>query len=699
MSLRIGTGFGLVSVLVVALAVDAAAQTSSSQFSDTTVVPVEGVTVTGTRGRETILRTPASISVVPRGRIASTRQISLADGVQRVPGVFIQSRGGAQDVRITIRGYGARGNGERSNAGNLRGIRILTDGIPITEPDGRSSLELIDLGGTDRIEVLRSNGSTLYGNASGGVIHLRTALDFDSPWTEFQERGGSFGFHREQALLGYVAGGARGRASIYQSTFDGWRQHSRSATTSIQNRIGVPLDHGTQLGVSLAYVSNFNRYPGPLTATQLAGNPKQANARFVARDERRFNRIGRIGVTFDREPEEGQSLSLATWVEPKVLLRSERNRFRDFNRYHIGGSATWRLETPLGESLRGIWTLGGDDQFQDGAILFYDLGPGGTRTTTMLQNKREGSNSAGAFAQGELLWNDQWSLRVAGRYDNLWYLSEDRINPRLNSTKHFTQVTPKAALARMFAKHTLFAAIGGGVEAPAFNEIDPPAPFDTSTALNPFLDPMRSTSYEVGAKGDLTTSGAFGRLGYDVALYWIDVENDIIPWNGGAYFFTAGKSRRRGVELGLDWTPISAVTLSGAASVSDNEYVEYVNDLTTDPGGFEGNEISGLPKTLLDGEVRWRAIRGLELAGSVRRVGRYFADDANTARVAAYHVLGAEATWKQPVPFGLLRVFVAGENLTDENYVASVFINGIMDEFYEPGLPRNVSAGVTVTFR
>jgi iron complex outermembrane recepter protein len=695
MTFPIRTGFGLVLAAALLFVTEANSQSSSSQFSDTTVVPLEGVTVTGARTKESLLRTPAAVSVVPRARIASTRQISLADGLQRVPGVFIQNRGGAQDVRITIRGYGARGNGERSNAGNLRGIRILTDGIPITEPDGRSSLELIDLGGIDRIEVLRSNGSALYGNASGGVINLRTSLDFDGPWTEWHARGGSFGFHREQGLLGYTAGRGRGLASVYQSTFDGWREHSQSYTTSIQNRISVPLDDETKLGLLLDFVSNLNRYPGALTAAQLAENPRQANPTFVSRDERRFNRVGRLGVTIDRSPDQAQRFSFATWIEPKVLLRSERNRFRDFNRYHVGGNATWQMDVSLGDAWKSTWTVGADEQFQDGSILFYNLGPGGTRTTTVFQNKREGANSAGGFMQGELRWNDRWGLRVAGRYDNLWYISEDRITPRLNSAKHFTQLTPKASLSRYFGGHTLYGAVGGGVEAPAFNEIDPPAPYDTMTALNPFLDPMRSTSYEVGAKGQLIRDGSLGHLGYEVALYWIDVTNDIIPFNGGAYFFTAGKSRRRGAEFGLDWSPIPAVTLGGAATVSENEYREYVNDL----GDFSGHDVAGLPAALLDAELRWRPMTGLSIAGTVRQVGSYFADDANTARVSVYHVLGAEATWVHRTPFGQIRAFVNGENLTDEDYVASVFINGINGQFYEPGLPASVTAGVGIAFR
>ncbi len=76
--------------------------------SDTMVVPLPEVVVTGTRTVESLLHAPAAISVVDRAAFANTRGISLKDPLAGVPGVFVQSRSGAQDVRITIRGFGAR---------------------------------------------------------------------------------------------------------------------------------------------------------------------------------------------------------------------------------------------------------------------------------------------------------------------------------------------------------------------------------------------------------------------------------------------------------------------------------------------------------------------------------------------------------------------------------------------------------------
>lgn len=661
---------------------------------DTMVVPLPEVVVTGTRIPESALRVPAAVTVVDRRSYADTRGISLQDALGLVPGVFVQSRAGAQDVRVTIRGYGARGNGERSNAGSMRGIRIMTDGISVTEPDGRTSLDLADLGISDRVEIARSNSSVLYGNASGGVIQLRTNLLFARPYAELRERAGSFGFHREQGLFGFTAGRARGVFSLLNSTFEGWRDHSSSVGTQASMRLAVPLDDRTRLGLIMDAVNNLNRFPGALTRAQLDSFPKQANPIFVSRDERRRNRVGRVAMTLDRSLGGGQQLATSAFVEPKVLQRSERGRFRDFNRYHLGGSASYELRRRISPDLESVTLAGADEAFQDGSILFYGLLPDGSRGSDLRANKREAANGAGAFVQEELRWRERWSLRVAGRYDNLWYVAEDHVTPALDAEKTFAHWTPKGSLSYGMGDHTLYAALGGGVEAPAFNEIDPPPPLDTLTSFNPFLEAMRSTTYELGARGRLGHA-AGGPLTYDAAMYRIDVANDIVPFDGGAYFFTAGQSRREGFEAGLEWQPIEPLWLSGTVALSRNEYRTYRNDL----GDFSGRRVAGLPDRVIGAAARYVSRWGLGLRLSLEEVGRYFADDANTAVVPEHAIGGATLSYERETSRSRVRFFVGADNVTGKRYVASAFINGVRGEYFEPGLPRSWSSGLTVRWR
>jgi outer membrane receptor protein involved in Fe transport len=74
----------------------------------------------------------------------------------------------SQDTRVSIRGFGAR-----SQFG-ARSIRILRDGMPLTLPDGQTPIDYLDLESVGRVEVIRGASAALYGNASGGVIDLRS---------------------------------------------------------------------------------------------------------------------------------------------------------------------------------------------------------------------------------------------------------------------------------------------------------------------------------------------------------------------------------------------------------------------------------------------------------------------------------------------------------------------------------------------
>ena len=86
-----------------------------------------------------------------------------------VPGVSAQNRQNyAQDLQLSVRGFGAR------SSFGVRGVRLYSDGIPGTMPDGQGQFSQFDLSSADHIEVLRGPFSALYGNSSGGVISIFT---------------------------------------------------------------------------------------------------------------------------------------------------------------------------------------------------------------------------------------------------------------------------------------------------------------------------------------------------------------------------------------------------------------------------------------------------------------------------------------------------------------------------------------------
>ncbi len=664
---------------------------------------------------------PLAVTRVPQRDLVGTAGYGLDDALTQVPGVVAQSRYGGSDVRIVIRGFGARGAGDRSNAGTTRGIRVLLDGVPETEPDGRTSLDNVDLASVTSVEVIRSNASALWGNAAGGVVSLST-LDETRPSAASVERVmGSFGLQRTILRGGAPLGQGAIAVSLVNTEFDGWRAHSAASRWLGTVSAATTVGGRTRLGVFAVVTRNAFRIPGPLTRAQADSAPVQANATYQSRDERRDNKLARIAVSVDHRLGEGQTLSALLFAGPKFLQRSERGTFRDFNRYHVGGNVVWRGTAPLGPGLTGTLLAGADEAYQDGAILFYTLArdPADTLRTirgdSLVQNKREGANNAGAFVQGELDLGPHLGVTLGARWDAIAYYADDYITPSLDARKVFSRVTPKLGVTWRFNPgHSVYASVGGGVEAPAGNETDPAGTYgqDTVTALNPLLEPILSTTFELGTKQVVGFSGGVLKaLVYDVALYRTAVTNEMVPYRGGRFYFTAGKALRSGAELGLTLYAEGGLQLQGALALSRNTYDAYVVDSVHygRPGAladYSGNAVVGVPGAVYSASagytVRW-PVPVLARLG-VQGASSYFADDANTVSVPGYAIASFTLALAEPVALGAgvgLRGFVTVNNLFDRRYTASAFLNpdvvGGVPVAFEPGLPRHLLVSVAIT--
>lgn len=668
------------------------------------------VVVSAARSDKDIANLPLAVTRVTAAAFKGAAGRGLDEGLSLVPGVLAQSRSGGTDVRITIRGYGARGAGDRSNAGTTRGIRILLDGFPETEPDGRTALDGFDLAASHSIEVIRSNASAVWGNAAGGVINVSSVPDAGTSGLETEASAGSFGMWRGVVSGSAAAGPGTLSFSAIRTTFDGWRQHSASRRSLLNVAYRSHPADNTRVGVFGVASDNFYEIPGPQTAAQFVADDQLANPTYLARQERRHNRVGRLGVTVAHDASERFGLDGLFYVQPKFLQRSERGTFRDFTRLHLGGQAGMRLATPLGSRVAGELRAGVDAAYQDGAILFYSLDSNGNRGSTLLNDQREGARNLGAFIQEELSFG-RLGVTLGARYDDITYIAEDYFQPQLAARKSYTHVSPKlGATYRLSPWHTVYAAVGGGIEAPAGNETSPASTFgqDTVTALNPLLDAIRSTTYEVGMRHRVLLDGVVKELSYDVALYDTEVRDEIIPYRGGRFYFSAGQVRRAGVEVGLAARAAGGVFVQGALTYAHHEYREYLVDSVHygRPGfvaDYSGNRVVGVPAVsyTLTGEAAPPFARPLWLRLTVQGNSHYYADDANTVDVLGYKIVNAVVGIEQ-VPVGTVGLsgFVAVYNVFDRPYIASAFLNpdvvGGVPVAFEGGLPRNLVVGMSI---
>src|SRR5665647_1704394 len=421
----------ILSILAGLLLPAAAAAAQVPTSDDSARVQLPPVTVTATRQSTPLFTVPLAVTMIGKRQLENKRGYSLDDALSNVPGVFAQSRYGASDIRLTIRGFGARGAGDRSNAGTSRGIRVLIDGIPETEPDGRTAFDMVDLAAVSGIEVVRSNASALWGNAGGGVIGITTVPDFDGSFASIQQMAGRYGFLRTAVRGGVNLGPAVLAVTFTNTTQEGYRAHSDSRRFLVNATLTSRLGSATELGVFTAAVNDLFHVPGPLTMAQATSDPRSANATYAARDERRYDRIGRIGVSLRHSLTDATSVSGMVFVNPKVLQRSERGTFRDFNRYHLGGNLIYRAAYDLKPGVTASTVVGADRAYQDGSILFYSLTSAGTRGTELRDNKGEGALNTGIFAQQQFVFG-VLALDLGARWDEIRYDYRSFIEPGLD---------------------------------------------------------------------------------------------------------------------------------------------------------------------------------------------------------------------------------------------------------------------------
>jgi iron complex outermembrane receptor protein len=131
---------------------------SLAHAEEAATAQLDPVVVSATRSAERAFDLPIAIDIVGKDQIqkADQLQVNLSEPLARVPGLSIQNRWNyAQDLQLSIRGFGARANF------GVRGVRLYQDNIPATMPDGQGQTGSFSLASAQRVEVMRGPFSSL----------------------------------------------------------------------------------------------------------------------------------------------------------------------------------------------------------------------------------------------------------------------------------------------------------------------------------------------------------------------------------------------------------------------------------------------------------------------------------------------------------------------------------------------------------
>ena len=691
-------------------AAGSAALAPAARAADTPPL-IDVVVVSASRIEHNSFDLPASIDLIDAARIRDGQmRVNASEALASVPGLVAQNRQNyAQDLQISSRGFGAR------SAFGVRGVRLISDGVPASMPDGQGQPSAFNLDMAERIEVLRGPFSAIYGNHSGGVIQLFTRDGQGRPTIELNLSGGSYGTRKadlnaqgSSSALGYVID-----ASRFET--DGYRDHS--AATRDQGFVKLTLapnpggkltlvanslrQDGTQdpLGVTWA---SYRRDPraGEIDATDTVAPKRTLAERYDTRKdinhqqlglswEQRFgdDRLRLMAYGGNRQVTQFQSFSKGFQASP-----THSGGVVDFDRDFHGADINWVSVRDLGAG-KLTATIGIDYGKSDDARRGFENFVGnqfGVRGA-LRRDEQDSLSSIDPYLQAE--WQaGPWVLTGGVRHTRMKVQVRDRYTSNGNDSgsvdyRHTTPVL--GLLYKLSPVLNLYASAARGFETPTLNELFYSG---TGAGFNFGLKPAESTHLEAGLKAIV---GSGTRI--NTALFQVRTTDELVvdsSAGGRTSYKNASKTLRQGAELSLDTTLGGGVSgrlaLTALRAVYDQGFGSVL----------AGSRLPGVPNANLFAELAWKDAAGrfgaaLETVAS----SKIYAEDANSEIPApGYAVVNARVNATQELGQWRFKQFVRLNNLLDRKYVGSLIVGDANKRYYEAAPGRNWMLGASAQY-
>ncbi len=639
---------------------------------------------------------PLAIDRVDGAALVEGRlQTNLSELLNTVPGIVAQNRQNyAQDLQISVRGFGARASF------GVRGVRLIADGIPATMPDGQGQAATFSLSSADRVEVMRGPFSSLYGNASGGVVQVFTADGPETPRLRSSFYAGSEGLRKcgvniagQQEALNYVVDTSR-------LDTDGWRDHSAARRDQLNAKLKITLPNGklTLIGNSLDQPDTQD--PSGLTRAQMQANPRQVDPAVLVFNARKSIRQNQLGAVYEAGDANGELGSLqAKWYggarQVTQYLAQEGNLplsaggVVDLDRDYSGLGLSWSRRFMVNALPLNVTAGVEIDRMNERRRGFVNsAGLAGA----LKRDEDDRVANRDLFVQAEWRLSPDWSASGGLRHSRVAFDVRDfyisGINPDDSGSVDYSRTTPVAGVLYRFSpRWNLYANYGGGFETPTFAELSY-RPGGLS-GLNFSLRPAVSGHREIGIKA---RPDAYSSV--QVALFRIDTQDEIVAnasSGGRTDFRNATRTRREGAEISGRLNLSTGLELHAAWTGLDARF----------SSGTSNNRPPGIARSTLAMDLVWRSAKsGFHAALESRIVSRVFVDDANSDAAGGYGVIHVRAGWEREwtLPSGRslkLSTFARVDNAADRRYVGSVIVAEARGRFFEPAPGRSYLTGLT----
>lgn len=732
---------------------------------------------------------PSQVQAVSGQDMANQRSLTIADYMsQNLVGVNVnETQNNPFQPDVNFHGFTAS-----PLLGTPQGLSVYYDGVRINEPFGDVvSWDLIPLNAISSMALMPGSNPLFGLNTLGGAISLQTKSGRTFQGAAAEISAGSWNRKNAQAEIGGVAGN---NVDYYLSgnifDEDGWRDASPTLVKQVFGKVGWQ-NETTDISLSLTAADN-NMIGNGLTQKHFLDNlgwdsihtkPDQTRNKMVFanlnashwlseavqlsgnlyyRHARTNTLNGDVNDDFD-EANAGDPYDASACLDAVAFGDEEAagaacsgamNRSRmDRVGYGFTGQATFTQ--PL---------MGHSNQFIVGGGYDYSRSRFGQSSEFGLINNSRGVTSLGlesaeaavkmrgisrtysVFATDTFSLNNELSLILSGRYNHTKVENHDYLTPdssdeeSLSGNHSFSRLNPALGMTYNPNKQlSFYAGYNEGSRAPTPIELgcanpNVPCKLPNAMAGDPALDMVVARTYEGGVRGRLASG-----IGYTANLYRTTNTDDIqfvaANTSGAGYFDNVGKTRREGIDLGLNgemgdfrWFAGYSYVRATYRSNFDLAAEEGVNDSAVDTGAVDaegeavtvihvkkGDHIPGIPEHQFKFRGEWQAMPQWVIGTNVTAyTDQYARGNENNAhsgaggKVPGYAVVNLDTRYDFA---GGWQLFAKLINVFDREYYSGGMLGASMfndagnftgneeaQPFYSPGAPRAGWIGLRYEF-
>ncbi|MDC0162962.1 TonB-dependent receptor [Flavobacteriaceae bacterium] len=641
-------------------------------------IDLDNVIVKSTKINANTKQIPLSVSIKNfRDEKNYNSQSSFSDFTRNTPGLFTSSSNNfSQDLRISIRGFGAR------SAFGIRGIKLIVDGIPETTPDGQSQLDNLPLGLVSSVEILRGPNANLYGNSSGGVISINTLTDSSE---KYYRNSGIFGAYQYQSLQKTrILDWNNSSLIIYydKRRSNGYRDQSGYKSNILNLKYINELDNNNKIVWQINYTDSPYAYDaGGLKLSDVENDRRQARKNNIDYDTYEKVKHLKTGVSWNHKRNENSFFDSYFFYQKRDFFTKLPFNFggiisldRDY--YGLGTKYTKKY---FRDNRNRTLVLGLDylNQSDDRKRYKNDFGVQGEMTFDQIEQFK----STGLYMLSQTNYDSGLLVRYGIRYDI------NDIGADSSSSIVLDKLNPSVGLSyKVNSNDNIFFSFGTSFETPTLNEL---SNNPNGVGLNEDLKSSSSLNYEIGWRKSVSN------LTLEAIAYVISSENEILPYEleqfpGKNFYQNVGSTSRYGLELNSQLS-FKGGRINLSYTLSKNKFEDFL----IDNNNLADNLIPGIPSQMLDLDIIFKLSRDRSLIISNRLIGERYADNANETLISSYNLLNIKYS-KEILSSS--EIFLGVNNAFNQEYFDNIRINAFGKRYYEPAPKRNFYFGINFSF-